>query len=237
MFAYWLIDLVRHGETEGGACFRGWQDDSLSAAGWQQLEQATAGAPIPPQSAAAPGHASGLSSGHGSRPTAVRSETPAETQPAAWDRILTSPARRCASFAQTLGRRLGIGVEPRDAFRERGFGAWEGKRADQLPADELARFWTEPSGYDPPDSEPFADFRHRVIGAWHELVDRREGHTLLITHGGVIRVILGEVLGLADDRLLLLEVPPACRTRLRVPIGEGRPSLISHGEPTAASSD
>jgi hypothetical protein len=55
------------------------------------------------------------------------------------------------------------------------------------------------------------------------------GHPLLVTKGGVMRVFLGQVLGLAADSLLLIEVPPACRTRLRIPVGGGGPSLIAHG--------
>lgn len=36
------VDLLRHGEPEGGACFRGRQDDALTAKGWQQMTQAAA---------------------------------------------------------------------------------------------------------------------------------------------------------------------------------------------------
>ncbi len=38
-----LIDLLRHGETEGGSCFRGRTDDELTETGWSQLRRATAG--------------------------------------------------------------------------------------------------------------------------------------------------------------------------------------------------
>lgn len=34
------IDLIRHGEPEGGSRFRGWQDDPLSDMGWKQMYQA-----------------------------------------------------------------------------------------------------------------------------------------------------------------------------------------------------
>jgi alpha-ribazole phosphatase len=37
-----LVDLLRHGEPEGGSRFRGTVDDPLSAAGWAQLTAATA---------------------------------------------------------------------------------------------------------------------------------------------------------------------------------------------------
>lgn len=34
------IDLIRHGEPEGGVRFRGWQDDPLSDTGWRQMRDA-----------------------------------------------------------------------------------------------------------------------------------------------------------------------------------------------------
>lgn len=39
------IDLIRHGEPEGGVKIRGWQDDPLSERGWQQMWQAVGEAP------------------------------------------------------------------------------------------------------------------------------------------------------------------------------------------------
>ena len=35
-----FIDLLRHGQPEGGDRFRGLQDDPLSATGWQQMRAA-----------------------------------------------------------------------------------------------------------------------------------------------------------------------------------------------------
>ena len=37
-----LIDLIRHGEPEGGPMFRGQTDHPLSELGWHQMRQATA---------------------------------------------------------------------------------------------------------------------------------------------------------------------------------------------------
>jgi alpha-ribazole phosphatase len=36
------VDLIRHGEPEGGTLFRGWRDDPLSTQGWQQMRLAVA---------------------------------------------------------------------------------------------------------------------------------------------------------------------------------------------------
>ncbi len=136
---------------------------------------------------------------------------------------------RCERFAHRLGERLRLPVEQIDALRERDFGAWEGLRADQIPLEDLTRFWADPSAFDPPGSEPFAAFRERALGGWQQALAGGGEHLLLITHGGVIRVILAALLGIPPTRLILLEVPPACRSRLRVPIGDGLPSLVWHG--------
>jgi alpha-ribazole phosphatase/probable phosphoglycerate mutase len=36
------IDLIRHGEPQGGVLIRGWQDDPLSEQGWTQMREAVA---------------------------------------------------------------------------------------------------------------------------------------------------------------------------------------------------
>jgi len=145
------------------------------------------------------------------------------------DRILSSPALRCAAFARVLAGERGLSLELSSDFGERRFGDWEGLAAHQIPAEELARFWAVPAGYDPPRAEPFADFRQRVLAGWRALMGASDERTLVLTHGGVIRVILAEVLGMGDPSGILIEVPHACLTRLRVPPSPGRPSCLSHG--------
>jgi alpha-ribazole phosphatase len=192
-----FVDLLRHGDVEGGQCFRGRLDDPLTPAGWAQLRAATACA-----SAAGPGP---------------------------WDRILSSPLRRCADFARELSAGLGLPMEILQDLRERDFGDWEGLPADRIPIEDLCRFWSDPLGFDPPGAEPFGAFGDRVGSAWGEILASDARHPLVVTHGGVVRAILAEVLGLHADAWLLVEVPPACRTRLRIPGGAGRPSLVTHG--------
>lgn len=41
-FTTFTVDLLRHGEVQGGSCFRGRTDDPLTAPGWQQMQQASA---------------------------------------------------------------------------------------------------------------------------------------------------------------------------------------------------
>jgi alpha-ribazole phosphatase len=146
-----------------------------------------------------------------------------------WDAVLCSPARRCADFARALGARLDLPVTTLPKLRERHFGSWEGRTAAELPEADLAAFWSDPVGFTPPGAEPFGAFRARVLAAWQEIQGGAGEHRLILTHGGVVRVIVGEVLRMPPAALLLLEVPHACRTRIRLPGGPGLPSLVAHG--------
>ena len=148
-----------------------------------------------------------------------------------WDALFSSPARRCADLARELTAQRGLPLELMPELGERRFGAWEGRSASEIPIAELKRFWDDPVGFTPPGAEPFEELRERVLAGWDRILGHKARFPLLITHGGVVRVVLGLVLDIPADALLRIEVPPACRTRLRVPAGEGRPSLMFHGGP------
>lgn len=108
-------------------------------------------------------------------------------------------------------------------LRELDFGAWEGRTAAELwerDADALGRFWSDPYGFTPPDGEPLADFEARVLEAIERLQRQHAGrHLLLVTHGGVMRLLLARARGLPRGDLLQVEVGHGALHRLRV--GEG----------------
>lgn len=178
-----LIDLLRHGEPEGGVRFRGHSDDLLSATGWAQMRAAAATA-------------------------------------GGWEAIVTSPLRRCADFAAELAARLGVPLESDPCLREIGFGAWEGLTAEQIAASEpaaLERFWRDPAQYTPPGGEPLAAFEARLAAGWSDVLQRHAGkRILLVCHGGVIRLILAQILEMPRSHLFRLNVPFASASRVRV---------------------
>lgn len=195
-----FVDLLRHGAVVGGGRFRGASDDQLSDRGLAQMRAAVAD-------------------------LQGRSGEPGPP----YDALFSSPARRCAEPARELAARHGLPLELMPELGERWFGAWEDRPAGELPIAELQRFWDDPMGFTPPGAEPFEALRERVLGGWDRILEHRMGFPLVVTHGGVIRVILGQILDLPAAALIRIEVPPASRTRLRVPVGEGRPSLMFHG--------
>ncbi len=126
-----------------------------------------------------------------------------------WDRIVTSPRKRCSFFAQHLAHEWQVPLVVDPLVAELDFGDWEGLTVaevfEQAPL-ELERFWADPWSFPPPHGEPMDHFSHRVGRAWTNICAHGEA-TLLITHGGVIRLLHHRLTGSSRDRLLHYPVP------------------------------
>ncbi|KAE9658693.1 histidine phosphatase family protein [Pseudomonas sp. PB105] len=127
-----------------------------------------------------------------------------------WDRLVSSPLQRCAQFADELGARLKVPVSLEKDLQELHFGAWEGQSAAALmetDAEGLGLFWADPYSFTPPEGEPVRDFSERVLGAVSRLHQAYAGErVLLISHGGVMRLLLAQARGLPREQLLNVEV-------------------------------
>ena len=200
------IDLLRHGETQGSNCFRGRTDDPLTPEGWRQMWAAVA------------------NDQEGARLTFHADQSvvpgPRDTPPRPWDRIITSPLIRCADFARAMSQRMNLPLSLDPRLVELDFGAWEGRSAADLmvsDAEALGRFWADPVTHAPPGGESLPAFQARVLAAWQDLtaqaLTNRE-RLLVISHGGVIRVILCTLLDHPLKRLLELDVGHASLTRV-----------------------
>jgi alpha-ribazole phosphatase len=127
-----------------------------------------------------------------------------------WDRLVSSPLQRCARFAEELGAQLGLPVHLDKDLQELHFGAWEGQSAAALmetDAEALGLFWADPYSFTPPQGEPVVDFATRVLAAVERLQAAYAGErVLLISHGGVMRLLLAQARGLPREQLLNVEV-------------------------------
>lgn len=127
-----------------------------------------------------------------------------------WDRVVSSPLQRCARFAEELGAQLAVPVSLEKDLQELHFGAWEGQSAAALmetDAEALGLFWADPYSFTPPEGEPVSDFSDRVLGAVARLHQAYAGErVLLVSHGGVMRLLLARARGLPREQLLNVEV-------------------------------
>lgn len=127
-----------------------------------------------------------------------------------WDRIVSSPLQRCARFAAELGEQLNLSVHLDKDLQELHFGAWEGQSAAALmetDAEALGLFWADPYGFTPPQGEPVSAFSARVLAAVGRLHAAYAGERiLLVSHGGVMRLLLAQARELPREQLLDVEV-------------------------------
>jgi len=150
-----------------------------------------------------------------------------------WSRIVSSDRRRCATFATALAEARAIPLQVDERLREIDFGDWEGMAPAEVwtrDAERASAFWTAPFSVPPPGGEDPQAMSRRVLAAWRELCNalRPGEHALVVSHGGPIRVILGEVLQIPDAALTRIEVSHASLSRIRLPADGWPPSLMFH---------
>ena len=191
------IDLLRHGDVEGGRKYRGQLDDPLSQLGWEQLRSATK----PKQN---------------------------------WQQIISSPLIRCAEFSSELALKYSLPIHIEPEFKEISFGIWEGKTADQLldaEPEKIKQYWQDPINITPPQGENLLIFEKRIISGWDNMLKGFQGkHILMISHAGVMRIILCHILGMPLTELFKLDVGLAKASRIQIDHvdGESWPRLLFH---------
>ncbi|MBC3480185.1 MULTISPECIES: histidine phosphatase family protein [Pseudomonas] len=135
-----------------------------------------------------------------------------------WQVLVSSPLQRCARFADELGARLHLPVQREACLQELHFGDWEGRSAAQImedQADALGRFWADPYACTPPNGEPVEAFAERVLAGVERLGQQHGGkRVLLVTHGGVMRLLLARARGMPREHLLQVEVAHGALVRL-----------------------
>lgn len=170
------LDFLRHGETSLSHTLRGRTNDALTAKGWVQMQSTIA---------------------------------QAEQVRPAWDVMYSSPLQRCRLFAEQWAeqKQLPLYIEPN--LQEMDFGEWEAQPTEllyQLFPDELAQFWQTPFSFTPPQAESLLAFKSRVLESVEALTQQmhKQGwqRALIISHGGVIKLLKCQALKQHDNDLL-----------------------------------
>lgn len=155
------IDLLRHGESQYSHTLHGHLDDELTAKGWQQMQS-----------------------------------TIEQVENHPWEVIVSSSLKRCACFAEQLAKTNELPLLLNHDLKEMYFGDWEGVSTQQIyetSPELLANFWQKPSQYCPPRAETLMQFQTRVLKGFKDLLVHMQSqnmqHALVVTHGGVIKLL------------------------------------------------
>jgi alpha-ribazole phosphatase len=121
-----------------------------------------------------------------------------------------SPSRRTVETARAL--RLEPMLVPE--FSEQDFGAWTGRKHDELAAiddETYAQFWSDPAQARPPGGESFGDQLARVRLGLSRIA---AGPAALVVHSGTIRAALCIALDLTPEAALRFVIDPLSLTRI-----------------------
>jgi alpha-ribazole phosphatase len=164
--------------------------------------------------------------------TGLSGEPVSDQQP--WTEVIASPLLRCRAFAEHIAEVNSLPVAIEQDWQEIDYGDWDGMPLAQWresAADQFRRFRKDITALAPPNGEDFVSFRDRILKAWDRILAKPAGsRILLITHGGVMRVVLPTVLGLPMNKTGVLEIPFACLSRVEIRSSGGKqlPTLIRH---------
>lgn len=133
--------------------------------------------------------------------------------------LYCSPRERARQTAEAVAEACDAGIpQALDALDEIDFGAWSGRRFDDLNRERHWREWNERRSLArTPNGERMIDVQARALAAMESMAGEHQGATLaLVTHADVIKAVVLYHLGLRVDDWWRLDIAPASITRLVV---------------------
>jgi len=124
--------------------------------------------------------------------------------------VWSSPLARARETAALIAAPHKLPVREADAFKEMGFGDWEGLTRDEVRErfPDAHRAWAEtPNEAAWPGAETLGVVRARALAGLEALREAHQGQTVcLVSHGITSRILILEALGLGLDRLWSLQL-------------------------------
>ena len=140
-----------------------------------------------------------------------------------WQRVLSSPRTRAMGTADALAVPRGLHVEAHEEWEELDFGDWDGAALDALPMEAVSAFHLDPHANPPPHGESWGHFERRIARGLHRLLDDPEPvPTVVVSHGGPLRMVLSQVCGLPLAIGWALRIDHGTGLQLRVERDEDR---------------
>jgi alpha-ribazole phosphatase len=113
--------------------------------------------------------------------------------PEHFDIVYSSPAFRCVELAKEISNDFKTDAR----LQELDFGEWEGKTWDTVDQVALQCWMDDYVNVCVPGGESMVQMRERVMEFWNELLSKSYTRVGIVTHAGVIRLLLANVRGIA----------------------------------------
>ncbi|MBO9613466.1 MAG: alpha-ribazole phosphatase [Dyadobacter sp.] len=126
--------------------------------------------------------------------------------------IYSSPAFRCAELARSLSAAFVVD----NRLQELDFGDWEGKTWDTVDQQALQTWMDDYVNVHTPGGESMMQMYGRVCEFWEELQESGYEKVAIVTHAGVIRLVLSIVNKIALTDIFDIKVAYGEVIRVRV---------------------
>ena len=137
-----------------------------------------------------------------------------------FDAVYASPLKRCHQLAQALCEdeilsQFHEHIKLDDRLKELHFGDWEMRFWDSIPRDAFDVWADDYANLAPPNGETFFQLHARAKSFVEDVSSHSQGKNILVvTHGGLIRALIAEVLQMPLKRLFRLTIDHASITQL-----------------------
>ena len=123
--------------------------------------------------------------------------------------VYSSDLIRAVQTAEAIANEHSLQVVPLPEFREVNFGLWEGLTYEEIMAEwpeALSAIYAKPGSVCIPEGESFYDVQKRTaIGLSKCIANHHEETIVIVSHGGTMRILLCDALGLAIEKMWSLQ--------------------------------
>ena len=130
--------------------------------------------------------------------------------------VYSSPLSRARETAALVAEKHCLELFVENGLMEIDFGEWEGRSYNELKKEEqdfAERWFYNPDTITIPGGESYSSFKVRVLDGY-ERIRHTDKNIAVVTHAGVIRVIVATVLDMPAANITRLKLSPASLTVL-----------------------
>lgn len=133
-----------------------------------------------------------------------------------FDAIYSSPLQRCTKLAIALQSSLNVDSHTvHEHLKELDFGDWELQAWDDISRDIFDVWAKDYASLAPPNGETFSQLQQRGLQFLTQMQTKHAGeHIVVITHGGMIRALIANVLNMELKGLFRITIDYASMTQL-----------------------
>lgn len=124
----------------------------------------------------------------------------------------SSDLKRCVKLAEYLSDEVSFDSD----LREINFGNWEGKNWSDIEKDFENDLPFDFVNKRTPNGESFKDQSERVLRSWKKLRNSENKNIVIVAHGGTIRIILCELLGIPLENAFRVKIDYGSLTSITI---------------------